>query len=58
MTHQNNTPEQIAWLQSLVPLDRLATPAEIADFVHMLGSDRNSYVTGQSLAIDGGFLVQ
>jgi 3-oxoacyl-[acyl-carrier protein] reductase len=58
LTRQNNTPEDIARLTASVPLGRLATVAEIADFVVYLGSERNTYITGQSIPIDGGFLCQ
>lgn len=37
-----------------VPLGRLATPADIANAVLMLDSDRASYITGIDLLVDGG----
>ena len=36
-------------------LCRLAVPAEFADAVVFLASERASYITGQSLLVDGGF---
>lgn len=39
------------------PLGRLGEPHEIAEAVFWLGSEAASYVTGQVLAVDGGFLV-
>jgi NAD(P)-dependent dehydrogenase (short-subunit alcohol dehydrogenase family) len=39
------------------PLGRLATPGEIADAVLFLLSDAASFVTGTSLAVDGGLLA-
>ena len=38
-----------------IPLGRLARPEEFADVVVFLCSERASYITGQSIAIDGGF---
>ncbi len=37
-----------------VPLQRLGTPREIGDVVCFLASDRASYVTGATIAVDGG----
>lgn len=39
----------------MVPIKRLAQPKEIAEFIFYLGSDNNTYITGQNIAIDGGF---
>lgn len=58
MTSQNNTPEQISELCSHIPLNRLGTPDEVADFVFYMGSEQNSYITGQALIVDGGFMSQ
>ena len=38
-----------------VPFKRLADPSEIADAVVFLGSDESSYITGQTLFVDGGW---
>jgi 3-oxoacyl-[acyl-carrier protein] reductase len=37
-----------------LPLRRAAEPGEVAAHVAWLASDRNTYVTGQALAVDGG----
>jgi 3-oxoacyl-[acyl-carrier protein] reductase len=39
-----------------VPAGRLGDPAEYGDLVAFLASDRAGYITGTSLAIDGGML--
>jgi 3-oxoacyl-[acyl-carrier protein] reductase len=38
-----------------IPLGRLGRPSEIAELVSFLASDANSYISGQSILIDGGF---
>ena len=39
------------------PLGRLGTPADIAHAVAFFASDRASFITGQVLTADGGFIV-
>lgn len=55
LTRKNNTPQQIEQLCAQVPLGRLATTAEVAELVLFLSSERNNYITGQNIVIDGGF---
>jgi 3-oxoacyl-[acyl-carrier protein] reductase len=58
MTKQNNNPEQIAALLTQVPLGRLAQVEEIAALVSFLVSERNTFITGQAIPIEGGFTSQ
>lgn len=37
-----------------VPLARMGTPGEVAALVAFLASERGAYITGQTLAVDGG----
>ena len=41
----------------MIPMKRVGTPEEIAHAVVFLASDASSFITGQSLAIDGGMLA-
>lgn len=40
------------------PMRRLAEPEEIANAVVFLGSDEASFITGQTLYVDGGFMAE
>jgi 3-oxoacyl-[acyl-carrier protein] reductase len=55
LTRQNNLPAVIAALLEKIPLGRLAQPEEIAELVFYLGSDANTYLTGQTIVADGGY---
>ena len=41
-----------------IPLGRLATPDDIAHAVAFLASDLASYITGQTIVVDGGATTQ
>ncbi|MHB9145390.1 MAG: 3-oxoacyl-[acyl-carrier-protein] reductase [Symbiobacteriia bacterium] len=41
-----------------IPLNRLGTPEDVAGAVVFLASDLGNYITGQTLAIDGGLTMQ
>ena len=46
-----------AQIKSRIPLGRLAEPADVADAVSFLLSEKASFVTGHSLYVDGGWLA-
>ena len=48
-------PEQAAWLDARVPMGRVAEPAEIAEVISFLLSEKASYITGEVLFTDGGW---
>jgi len=45
-------------LKTKIPLGRLATPEDISSSVLFLASDLNTYITGQTLVVDGGYLIE
>jgi NAD(P)-dependent dehydrogenase (short-subunit alcohol dehydrogenase family) len=50
-----HTPEIRADYHDAIPLNRYGLEEELAEAIFFLGSDRSSYITGQILAVDGGF---
>src|SRR2546429_555169 len=50
-----HTPEIRADYHDAIPLNRYGLEEELAEAVLFLSCDRSSYVTGQILAVDGGF---
>ena len=57
MTRANLPPEERAKVCAEIPLRRMADPKEIAKLVRFLISEENTYITGQAILIDGGFLA-
>ena len=50
-----HTPEIRADYHDAIPLNRYGLEEELAEAIFFLCSDRSSYITGQILAVDGGF---
>jgi 2-hydroxycyclohexanecarboxyl-CoA dehydrogenase len=44
-------------IRSVVPLGKWQTPEAIADMIVFLSSDRAAHVTGQTINVDGGFVM-
>lgn len=58
LTRANNSPEEVVAIERTIPVGRLAQPEEIAHVAVFLCSEENTYLTGQTLAVDGGFLLR
>jgi 3-oxoacyl-[acyl-carrier protein] reductase len=56
LTRRNLGEEGIAKLVAEVPAGRLGQPEEIAALVTWLVGPENSYISGQNIVIDGGFI--
>ncbi|MEM1162324.1 MAG: SDR family oxidoreductase, partial [Pseudomonadota bacterium] len=55
MAKQVHTPEIRADYHDAIPLARYGLEEEIANAIHFLCSEKASYITGQTLSVDGGF---
>ena len=51
-------PELLGRILDMTPMRQLAEPADIADAIVFLASDRARMITGHTLPVDGGFLAQ
>lgn len=49
-------PAMKGYLDQMCPIGRMGLPEDIAEAVIWLSSDKASFVTGQELAVDGGFM--
>ncbi|WP_017314218.1 SDR family oxidoreductase [Mastigocladopsis repens] len=56
-TVQTNT-ELMEYFKTTLPMGRIGTPEEVVNAVLWLCSDAASFVTGQSLTVDGGYIAQ
>jgi NAD(P)-dependent dehydrogenase (short-subunit alcohol dehydrogenase family) len=54
----DDDPAAAAQMVAMEPIGRLGTAEEIADTIVWLCSDQASFVTGQAIAIDGGFVAR
>lgn len=52
------TDEQRDALLAKVPLGKFGQPEDVAELVAFLSSDKNQFITGQSIIIDGGVTIQ
>ncbi len=49
--------EYIKKQESVIPLKKLGIPEDIAYAIMFLASDEASYITGQSIIVDGGQIL-
>ncbi len=51
------TEEEMADIISKTPLCRIGEPSEIAEIIYFLCSEKASFITGQAITCDGGFIL-
>lgn len=51
------SPEIISELKEETPLNRIGTPQDVAETVLFLASEKASFITGQTISVDGGFIL-
>lgn len=51
-------PQENRELASTIPLSRIGTPDEVADVLCWLASDGARYISGETVFVDGGWIVQ
>ena len=58
MIQQYNSKKELEKIKEIIPLNRFAEPDEIAELIKFLSSEKNSYITGQIIPIDGGYVIR
>lgn len=57
LTRDSLSDDEMASITAQIPIKRMADPIEIARVVHFLCSEKNTYLTGQNIIVDGGFTI-
>ena len=57
LTMRTNSQDEIKKIESQIPIGRMASPQEIANIALFLSSDLNTYLTGQNIVVDGGYVI-
>jgi NAD(P)-dependent dehydrogenase (short-subunit alcohol dehydrogenase family) len=57
MPRSGNSPDALGELVAQIPLGRMAQPEEIAEFLVLLVGPACDYVTGQTLFVNGGWIM-
>ena len=55
LTRKNLTEAQMKETASAIPAGRMAEPEEPAKLICFLAGEDNTYITGQQIAVDGGY---
>ncbi|MGF6375726.1 3-oxoacyl-[acyl-carrier protein] reductase [Clostridiales Family XIII bacterium PM5-7] len=55
--NKQHSQETMEALCQEVPLNRIGTPKEVAEVIYFLSGEGASYITGQIIGVNGGFLI-
>ena len=58
MIKMYNSEKELDEIKKIIPMGRFAEPYEIVETVKFLCSEKNSYITGQIIPIDGGYITR
>lgn len=58
LTKKNNSEEEIQKICAKIPMGRMADPEEQARIICFLAGEYNTYITGQQITVDGGYISQ
>ena len=58
MIQMYNSEKELEKNKKIIPLGRFAKPNEIGELAKFMCSEKNSYITGQIISIDGGYLTK
>ena len=57
LTKNSLSSEEIKDLEKQIPINKMAQPVDIAELIFFLASEKNKYIVGQNIIIDGGFSI-
>ena len=57
LTLKNNDKFQIEKILERIPMGHMGKPSDVAKLAWFLMSEQNTYITGQSIRVDGGFSI-
>jgi len=57
VTTKNNSPQEIRKIKKSIPLGRLGEIDEVVWWILQLASPRITYLTGQTIIVDGGYTL-